>query len=117
MIAARDLKIRCPVAAVVPPGPSNRADRRKVAGDNHTYSMRRISFLNWLEHRPEEVPDAAELALAIARSGAAGVSFHDLRRQTRLLPDTLNSLLAALLAGGQVTIVSVGGELRYRATG
>jgi hypothetical protein len=41
----------------------------------------------------------------------------DLRRQSRLLPDVLQTLLAALTAAGQVTVVSVGGQLRYRATG
>jgi hypothetical protein len=75
------------------------------------------SYRAWLEHRPDEVPDATTLALLIARAGAAGISPSDLRRQSRLLPDVLQNLLAALTAAGQVTVVSVGGELRYRATG
>jgi len=79
--------------------------------------MPRISFLNWLEHRLEEIPDATTLALVIARSGAAGVSRHDLRRLARLSSDTLQDLLAALVAGGQVTVVSVGGRIVYRAAG
>jgi DNA-binding transcriptional regulator YdaS (Cro superfamily) len=75
------------------------------------------SFGQWLDHRLQEVPDSTTLALAIARAGSAGISPSDLRRQSRLLPDVLQSLLAALTAAGQVTVVSVGGELRYRAVG
>jgi hypothetical protein len=79
--------------------------------------MRMPSFHAWLGHRPDEVPDSTTFALAIARSGAAGISPSDLQRQSRLLPDVLQSLLAALTAAGQVTVVSVGGQLRYRAVG
>jgi hypothetical protein len=81
-------------------------------------SMQTPSFHAWLEHRPQQVPDSTTLAILIARAGAAGgISFHDLRRQSRLLPDVLQSLLAALTAAGQVMVVSVGGQLRYRAVG
>jgi hypothetical protein len=75
------------------------------------------SFQRWLERRTDEVPDSTTLALAIARAGAAGISSSDLRRLGGVSPETLPDLLAALVAAGQVMVVSVGGELRYRAAG
>jgi hypothetical protein len=89
----------------------------KAVPESHRYSMRRISFLNWLEHRLEEIPDTTTLAMVIARSGAAGVSRYDLRRLIRISSDALENLLAALVAGGQVTVVSVGGRIVYWAAG
>ena len=76
--------------------------------------MQRMSFPKWLEHRHEELPDATTLALVIARSGAAGVSRHDLRRFVRLSPDILEGLLGALMAAGQVNVVQVNGQRVYR---
>jgi hypothetical protein len=75
------------------------------------------SFHAWLDHRLQEAPDSTALALAIAQAGAAGISPSDLRRLARISPETLKDLLAALVAAGQVLVVSVGGELRYRAVG
>jgi hypothetical protein len=75
------------------------------------------SFRQWLERHTDQVPDSMTLVMLIAGAGAAGISPSDLRRQSRLLPDVLQSLLAALRAAGQVTVVSVGGQLRYRAAG
>lgn len=76
----------------------------------HT-SMPTRSFLDWLQ---KEVPDATQLAVAIARSGATGVSRHDLRRVTQISPETLEDLLSALVAAGQVTVARVNGQLVYR---
>ena len=73
------------------------------------------SFHQWREHRLEEIPDATTLALLIARSGAAGMSRDDLRKVLQISPETLEDLLAALLASGQVVAVEVNGQLRYRA--
>jgi len=75
--------------------------------------MRRISFPEWLEHRVEEVPDATTLALVIARSG--GVSRDDLHKVARVSPDTLDELLRALMAAGQVRMLKVGGQIVFRA--
>jgi hypothetical protein len=76
------------------------------------------AFRSWLEdHRLQQVPDAASLALAIVRSGAAGMSRHDLRRLAGIPSDTLDDLLRAMMASGQVVMVKVGGQLVYRAAG
>ena len=75
--------------------------------------MRKTSFHEWLEHRVQEVPDATTLALAIARSG--GVSREGLEKVVRISPETLNELLRALIAAGQVVVVKVGGQMVYRA--
>ena len=77
--------------------------------------MRRTSFHEWLKTR--EVPDATTLALTIARAGAAGISGDDLSRLLRVSSETLEDLLAALMAAGQVVVVSIGGQRRYRAVG
>ena len=79
-------------------------------------SMRRLSFHEWLRNRPDEAPDAGRLALLIAQSGAAGISHDGLRKFVRLQPETLDDLLKALVATGQVAVFKVNGELRYRAT-
>jgi hypothetical protein len=75
------------------------------------------SFLEWLDHRLPQVPDAASLALLIARSGAAGVSRDDLRRLAGIPPETLDDLLRGLMAAGQVVMVKVGGKIVYRMVG
>ena len=86
------------------------------AAGKHTYSMLRISFPEWLEHRAEEVPDATTLALVIARSGTAGgISFDNLRRVARISPETLDELLRALVSAGQVVVVKVNGQRVFRA--
>jgi hypothetical protein len=89
--------------------------RGRSGAENHRYAMRTISFHVWLEHRLEEVPDAGNLALLIAQSGAAGVSLDRLRSVVRVSPDTLNELLRALVSAGQVAIAKVHGRLVYRA--
>jgi hypothetical protein len=75
-------------------------------------------FRSWLEdHRPPQVPDAGSLVLAIARSGAAGMSRDDLRRLAGIPPDILSDLLRAMVVSGQVVMVKVGGKIVYRMAG
>jgi sulfur carrier protein ThiS len=76
--------------------------------------MPMISFSDWLHHE-KEIPDATQLAFAIARSGAAGVSREDLEKTLRLSSETLDDILKGLIVAGQVVVVSVGGQLVYRA--
>ena len=71
------------------------------------------TFPDWLANRSRESPQADRLATVIARAGAAGVSRDDLR----LSPETLAGVLKALTATGQVEMVQVNGELRYRTRG
>lgn len=71
------------------------------------------SFCTWLENRLQQVPDAASLALLIARS--AGLSRDDLARALRVPPETLEVPLRAMVTGGQVVMVKVNGWLVYRA--
>jgi hypothetical protein len=78
--------------------------------------MRRTPFHEWLEHRVQEVPETTTLALLIARSGAAGVSRQGLEEVLRISSDTLEDLLRALVAAGQVVVVKVNGQLVYRTT-
>jgi uncharacterized metal-binding protein len=66
---------------------------------------------------PEEVSDATRLALVIARSGAAGVTLDGLEKVVRLSPETLQDLLRALTAAGQVTVLLVNGQRAYRTAG
>ena len=73
------------------------------------------SFHAWLEHRVQEIPDAGNLALIIAQSGAAGVSRDTLCKVMRTSPETLENFLRALVAARQVVVVKVGGRLVYRA--
>ena len=54
--------------------------RPESTADPDRYSMRTISFPEWLQHRLEQVPDAMTLALVIARSGVAGVSREEIGR-------------------------------------
>ena len=76
------------------------------------------SFFIWVEsrdHRPQ-VPETARLTELIATAGPAGVRLRDLRKAIGLDPDTLDDLLAALLAVGQLDIVSgEASETVYRA--
>jgi hypothetical protein len=73
------------------------------------------SFRAWLETRLQEVPDAMSVALAIVQAGAAGASLEELCRVGGCSRKTLQELLAGMLAGGQVEVAKVGGELRWRA--
>jgi hypothetical protein len=64
-----------------------------------------LPFHHWLEHRLQEVPDATALALMIARSGAAGVSRDDLARVLQVSPETMATLLDALVASAKKEVV------------
>jgi hypothetical protein len=75
------------------------------------------SFRAWLETRLQEIPDAGSVALAIVQAGAAGASLEDLCRAAGSSRETLRELLAGMMAGGQVVVVKVAGEPRYRAAG
>jgi hypothetical protein len=80
-----------------------------------------MPFYEWMgirEYRAEdeEAPGAMKLALLIAQSGAAGISRDGLRRLVRLSPDTLEDLLAALVAAGQVTELRMNGQRVFRAS-
>jgi predicted transcriptional regulator len=77
--------------------------------------QRTTSFHDWLENRQEEIPDATQLALQIARSGAAGVSREDLEKVLRFSSETLDDVLRGLIVAGQVVVVKVGGRIVYRA--
>ena len=72
------------------------------------------SFREWLRNRAREAPAAGMLPVLIARSGA-GVSRDDLARALRLPPETLDDLLRALAATGQVVMLKVGRRTVYRA--
>jgi predicted transcriptional regulator len=72
------------------------------------------SFHEWLGNRAQEAPAADNLATVIASAGAAGVSVDRLRRLVGLSPEALQDVLRGLVATGQVQVVNVGGELRYR---
>jgi hypothetical protein len=74
------------------------------------------TFHAWLEQRVEEVPDIGSLALAIAKSGTAGVSLDNLRRVIQISPETLQELLKALVMAGQVVALKVNGQFVYRTT-
>ena len=69
------------------------------------------SFHEWLRNRPEEVPDAMQLALVIARSGAAGMSREGLARALRVPGEILEDLLRGLIASGQVVVLKRDGQL------
>ncbi len=79
--------------------------------------MHRPTFHEWLTNRPNEAPGAAQLALVIARSGAAGVTLDGLRRSVRISSDTLQDLLRALVAAGQMMVLKVNGQMAYQAAG
>jgi hypothetical protein len=74
------------------------------------------SFHEWLRNRAREAPAAGILPTLIAQSGA-GMSRDDLARALRLPPETLDDLLRALAATGQVVMLKVGGRTVYRAAG
>ncbi|MGA2066492.1 MAG: hypothetical protein ABSG86_16065 [Thermoguttaceae bacterium] len=74
------------------------------------------SFHEWLGNRSQEAPAADRLALLIGQS-PAGVSVDRLRRLCGLPPDTLADIIRSLMATGQVVVVKVGGEVRWRARG
>jgi hypothetical protein len=75
------------------------------------------SFHDWLGNRAQEAPAADNLATLIASAGAAGVSVDRLRRVVGLPPEVLADVLKSLVATGQVEMLRVTGELRYRAVG
>jgi len=75
------------------------------------------SFFQWLEHRLATIPDATSLGLVISQAGTQGIARSELLRRTRVSPDVLETLLRGLVVAGQVAVVKVGGELRYRAVG
>ena len=83
--------------------------------ENPTYFM--SSFQGWLDRRFQDAPQADRLATLIAQAGAAGVSLNRLRRLCGLRAETLQDLLKALVATGQVVMLRVNGELRYRVAG
>jgi hypothetical protein len=78
--------------------------------------MRTISFPEWLEHRVEKVPDIGNLALLIAHAGAAGVSREGLSKALGIPGETLEVLLRAMVAAGQVVVLKANGQIVYRAT-
>ena len=75
------------------------------------------SFPAWLARRQEEAPAADQLATVIAQAGAAGISLSRLRRLCGLPSETMQDVLKALTATGQVRMFRVNGELVYRAVG
>ena len=74
-------------------------------------------FRLWLEHRPQEVPDAGALALLIARSGTAGASREEIAKAVGIPEEMVESLLRAMMAAGQVEMLRVNGRLVYRVAG
>jgi hypothetical protein len=72
------------------------------------------SFREWLRNRSREAPAAGILPVLVARS-SAGISRDDLARALRLAPETLDDLLRALAATGQVVMLKVGRRTVYRA--
>jgi hypothetical protein len=78
--------------------------------------MPATSFRDWLANRDGDVPAAERLATLVARS-PAGVSKDRLARALGLPPRTLDDLLRALAATGQVVMLKVGGRTVYRAGG
>jgi len=97
-----------------PPGPV----RQSVAGIDYrpnTYLMQ--PFRLWLEHRPQEVPDAGTLALLIARSGARGTSREEMGRALGVPSESLEPLLRAMVVAGQVVVLKRDDQLVYRTAG
>jgi predicted transcriptional regulator len=74
------------------------------------------SFHEWLTSA-HEAPEADRLATVIAQAGAAGISRGRIEKVVGLPAETLNDLLKALVATGQVVMLRVNGELVYRAAG
>lgn len=54
--------------------------------------------------------------MLVAQSGAAGISRDDLARALGISPETVQEILGALVATGQVTVLRVNGQLVYRTT-
>jgi hypothetical protein len=75
------------------------------------------SFRQWLANRSQEASAAERLAALIAGAGAAGIPRDDLARALGLPPETLEDILRALTATGQVTALKVNGRMTYRAAG
>ena len=74
------------------------------------------SFRTWLEHCHDEAPAAENLVFLIAQS-LAGNSRAGLANAVGLPPETLEDLLRAFLATGQVVALKVNGQRVYRAAG
>jgi hypothetical protein len=74
------------------------------------------SFREWVGNRAREAPAAGILPMLIAQS-AAGMAKDDLAKALRLPPETLDDLLRALTATGQVVMLKVGRRTVYRAAG
>ena len=66
-------------------------------------------------NRSQEAPAADRLATVIAQAGATACFWIGCEGWLGLPPQTLADVLKALVATGQVRVVKVGGELRYRA--
>jgi hypothetical protein len=64
--------------------------------------------------RVDEIPEAPNWRLVIARSGARSTS-HSPTKSAISPPETLDDLPRALVAAGQVTIVRANGERAYQA--
>jgi DNA-binding IclR family transcriptional regulator len=78
--------------------------------------MPTLSFREWLRNRTREAPAAELLPMLVAQSGA-GISRDGLARALRLPPETLDDLLRALTATGQVVMLTANGRTVYRAAG
>ena len=74
------------------------------------------SFHDWLRNRADEAPAAENLVTIIASAGVGGVSLERLRALVPLSPETLQDVLKALVATGQLTILKIGGQFVYRTT-
>ena len=74
-----------------------------LASENHRYLHADPSFHAWLEHRPPEIPDAAQIALTIAQAGTA-LSLDQLSKVVCISTETLESMLRALVAARQVVV-------------
>jgi hypothetical protein len=74
-------------------------------------------FRTWLEHCPQQVPDAGALALLIARFGTAGASREEIAKAVGIPSDALEPLLRAMVVARQVVVLKRDGQLVYRAAG
>ncbi len=97
---------------IIPPsGITRQAMPEAVSAPIHT-SMPAPTFHDWLRNRPDKPPQADRLATIIAQAGAADVSLDGLRKVVGLSPETLQDVLRALTATGQVVMKTV--SPRYR---
>ena len=96
--------------------PSASESRLESTARRHRYLMSTSSFREWLRNLAREVPAAGILPVLISQSGA-GMSRDDLARALQLPPETIDDLLRALAATGQVVMLKVGGRTVYRAAG